>query len=195
MNESRSRQQREGNKTPGTVAHPLDRLTIRYVPTEDRIRMTCALKEAETLDFWFTQRILNGLINGLTGWLESNPAETTPVPSQTPASAQTGQQLAREQVSAQMTMRPAKPVRPSSSSRDVLVTRLAVKTRQDALILELTINDREKGLASFSRTTLNQWLGILYRQYLEAQWPVDVWPAWFKDAQTRPAQLIGAEIH
>ena len=135
-------------------------LTIRYVPKEDRIRMTSSVGDGDTVDFWFTRRILKNLISGLTNWLEAREPATVPIPSRDLPKA-VHHQLAQEQATAQMGMRQAKPVSQSATTRESLVTRLSVRTRAETLILDLPLDQSEKGCASFSRTTLNQWLGIL----------------------------------
>ena len=145
--------------------------------------MTSSLADGDTIDFWFTQRIMKNLISGLTNWArgQRNGHHTgaqpdriencaAPIGSGAGIGANGDAPFQARSITEQAT-------------REILVTRLAVRTRGDALILDLPLGPDEKGCASFSRTTLNQWLAILYRQYLEAQWSLQDWPTWFQEAQ------------
>ena len=56
----------------------LHRLTTDYVEEEDRIRVSGASANGDTVVLWLTQRLLNRLVPHLTAWLAAQITKRTP---------------------------------------------------------------------------------------------------------------------
>lgn len=164
----------------------LTRLTTEYIVYEDRIRLSGATAEGDTLVLWLTRRLLDRMLPQLVGWLEgqgqpqtasSGPRAGGGLPNELVNTF--AQQAARSQA------KPQAPVRPNAASHAWLVHTLDLQRGPKAIRLVF----KHPGGADVSPATLSlpagavrQWLNVLHDQYRRAGWPMDVWPAWVTEA-------------
>jgi len=183
------------------MSSELQRLTTEYIPGEDRIRLAGELAPEQPVVVWLTQRLLYRLLPALLQWLDEQ-VEKSPIVASQPVSANpAGRDGIKDflqesaQNSAQQAVTPQAPVRagtdsPSWVAHAVDMTLLPQAMRLTVRGEGVQLNDAaaERMLHwSMNPQALRQWLGILQRVTLKAEWPQDIWPAWM---QTKPAPAI-----
>ncbi len=168
---------------PAHAAAPLlERLTTRYSSTEDRMRVAGALPDGQPVVLWMTQRLLLRLLPRLFRWLEVHGVAPLPgVEADTPALyCDAIQSFAQQAALQQLTPQP--PVDTQKETPQALVE--SVSMGQSPVRMHLVFRDAGDSLQigmSLGVQQLRQWLIILCRQWRDAQWPPDVWPAWLQD--------------
>ncbi len=152
----------------------LKRATTKYVPHEDRIRLTGENVSGQIAEMWLTQRLLNRMVPHLCGWLVRRGDEAL-------------QDFAQQKAVAGLQRQP--PVRSSEDAESMLVREIDVKTAKAGLVLTFKGGpDEIAGLFQLSPRALRQWLSILHDQYVQAGWPIGLWPDWV--AEARPSGKI-----
>lgn len=157
----------------------LTRVTVRYIDTEDRIRVTGEDEAGRVLTMWLTQRLLNRLLPHLCGWLEQKIGKT-PL-------AEVRQEMA--QLRAHSELEPQAPVRTIAQSQSMLIT--SVDLRVTKATLALVFKDaagQEVARLRLQSKELRQWLGIVHRQFVNAHWSTVLWPVWIDQAQASVTQ-------
>lgn len=151
------------------------RITTEYVTLEDRLRLTGATGDDQTVVLWVTQRMMNLLAPQLTGWLERNGG----------AGGEALQEFAQQAAEASLEAQPA--VRAATIETTTPVVTVDIASRDDGVTLVFKAEDN-RPLASvpFQVEALRQWLGIVRNQYVAGGWPTTVWPAWMDEAQAAP---------
>jgi hypothetical protein len=180
----------------------LEKLTVTYSSREDRLCMSAATHGGDTYVFWLTQRFGRVLLPRLIEWVE-NQGEGLLQPNLNERSSQraslgpiNAKQAAKQQAQAQMQQRPSQPVQPAKDSLEQLLHSVDLKQLKQHLLLIIPLKESgNKVGVQFSQTALSQWLGIVYRAYVEAQWPLEIWPEWFSLAQEKPSELLDAKLH
>ena len=128
---------------------------------------------------WLTQRLLNRLATHFTGWLEQQkgPSEHVNV------------MLEFQQQAAIGALKPQPPVQPPTDTPGFLVRSVDIAAGAEAAQLGFKEQEARPVLASLVLTpnALRQWLGIVYAQYLQGDWPKTVWPAWLAAGTPAPA--------
>jgi hypothetical protein len=152
----------------------LTRLSIRYIDTEDRVRLTGETAPEQIVVLWLTLRLCNRLIPHLCAWL----VERVGVNPQ----AEVKQQFAQQKAQAELL--PQAPVRPAAEETGVLIHSVDVKAAASSVLLVFKQADGDT-LASLRMQPkpLRQWLSILHGQYRLAGWPNAIWPAWVEEAR------------
>ncbi len=149
----------------------LKRATTKYVPHEDRIRLTGENASGLIVEMWLTQRLLNRMVPPLCGWLERRGGEDL-------------QDFAQKKAVAGMQRQP--PVRSLNDADGVLVREIDVETAKAGVLLTFKgASDSAAGQFQLSPRALRQWLSILHDQYVKAGWALGMWPDWI--AEVRPS--------
>lgn len=153
----------------------LQRMTVQYVMSEDRIRLTGEDDAGKTWVLWMSQRILNRLIPHLCQFLEAKQKDTL----------QSSLVQAFAQQKARTNLQQVASVKANADSKAMLVQSVDVKTLASGI--ELGFKDKD-GLI-FARLQLRQqvlrnWLNIVYDQYLRGEWTTGIWPLWITEAKT-----------
>lgn len=160
---------------------PLQRLTTTYVEDEDRMRLSGEAADGSVQALWLTQRMLARLVPHLCAWLERQ----TPWQSgQAPAVADHGglaqqaahgfaQQAAQDQLHAHA----PEPVVVQQPAWLVVTVNVQSSEEGVQLLWQGALPEQQAGVV-LSAQALRQWLGIVYRQYQRAQWPLAQWPLW-----------------
>lgn len=153
----------------------LQRITTEYVTIEDRLRLSGATADDQTLVLWVTQRLMNLLAPQLTGWLERHGG----------TGGEALQEFAQQAAQASLTAEPV--VKASASEATSPAVSVDIVTRADGVTLVFKAQD-DTPLASltFLVEPLRQWLGIVRNQYLAGGWPTSAWPAWMSEAHIAP---------
>lgn len=167
----------------GTQA--LQRFTTRYIPAEDRMRMAGDLPGGQQVVLWLPQRLWLHLLPGVFAWLEKQAGtlSATTVVAQVHQEVQQSFALA----AARQGLQSQPPVVPSAGATEWLVDMLSVERASSHLCVVF-----QKGVEGDHPLTLaalqlsahqwRQWLLIVHRLWQQAEWPAQVWPAWWVDA-------------
>lgn len=158
----------------------IDKLTQGYDRVEDRISIDVQDTGGRVLRMWLTRRLGDALFGHLGQLLGAAGVGRDP-------------EFARhlqvwEQQAAQSQLCGDEPVRWQGDA--VLLT--AVDLSRVEKGMQLTFKcplagvDRPVASVTLTDVHLRQWLGILHQLYAAADWPRDVWPQWFAEAQQKP---------
>lgn len=165
--------------------HRLERISTVYVATEDRLRLTGEVANAEVQTIWLTQRLLMRLLPLLTHWLEAQNRPNQELDTQRTELLQTfAQQAARADTALQS------PVRASAKSPTWLAESVDVARGPDVLTLSFRGPDAHSAKLTMAPKPLRQWLAIIYDAcVVGAQWQTMPWPTWLSESATAaPAQ-------
>ncbi|MDA1370914.1 MAG: hypothetical protein O2971_09160 [Proteobacteria bacterium] len=161
----------------------LERITSEYSDTEDRIRLTAVTDSNATLILWLTQRLLVRLLGHFLNWLEHEAPEITHSTAIDSRAKSTLQGIAQQSAQAELPKQAA--VAPNPESQHWLIREIDIKNGQDVVLLVFKCADGQRAEMSFSTQQLRQWLGILHTLWVEAEWPMTLWPEWMDgDLQT-----------
>lgn len=168
----------------------LQRVTTEYIAVEDRVRISGAMSDDQAVVLWLTQRMLNRIVPRLTQWLEQKGV----------AGATAGivdnemlQGFAQEAARAIAPALPA--VQADSTSATSLVDSVDIATADAGVALIFKTGDAKSARLTLVTHALRQWLGIMHDQYVKAQWPTTVWPAWIQEASQAAAKAAPAVMH
>lgn len=160
----------------------LTRVTTRYVPVEDRIRLAGELEGGSQVAIWLTQRLLQRLLQKLLLTLEEVPN----------AGSHRKVLLAFAQQRALTFQQPAAPVEPPPEAEAWLAQRAAIAHTANVLTIIFESKNGQSAALSLSQMALRQWLATIYRAWRSAEWPPGIWPEWLKDALESKAPQPGA---
>ena len=161
----------------------LERITCEYIESEDRIRMSGEVASARPLVIWLTQRLLKRLIPMLIPLLEDKQTD--------PHRAEAMQVFAQQAAKAQL--KPQVPVQAQTAEAAWVASSVDIATTAQTVTLIFHALDGQKASFVMQAQPLRQWLDILHRLYVMAEWSQDVWPEWVKGSaltvQERSAAL------
>lgn len=182
------------------MSRSLQKFTTEFLPEEDRLRLSGELENSQQVVLWLTQRLLRRLVPHLCDWLEKQP-----LPG---ASAARPQVVAQERVQIQHIAQQAaqgalqayqqEPVQASMDAFNGLVQIVKLESSDGRLQLVLRVEQEPPMEFSvvFAPMGLRQWLGIVYRHYESAQWPLEIWPQWMAlRATPGQDQPVSAVLH
>lgn len=171
----------------------LSRVTTQYDHAEDRFRLLGSTPDESTLDLWLTQRLLVRIVRVLLEWLEQKDPQFGASNPHDPQVKSSLHNFAQQNASASMVKAP--PVKPASANRKVLVTELDIRKSDHHVILVFKISPEEDAEIPFDVLQLRQWLGIVYDQWLKAEWPLAVWPEWIREGAALGSAGDSAPMH
>jgi hypothetical protein len=154
-------------------------ITLSYDAGEDRIRFAALLKDGRKACFWLTQRLARRLVAALSNHLEK--AEALPLSTVRDA------MLAHEQAQAVSGIKPQPPVRPEPASPVHLVSNITLKLAAEKMELGFASDLDWTPTIALDRTLVRQWLSMLHRQFVSAEWPLDCWPVWLVEGSAQSA--------
>lgn len=164
----------------------LQRVTTEYVVVEDRLRLSGATADDQTVVLWLTQRLVNLLAPQLTGWLERQGAAEV-------MDSELVQGFAQEAAEASLTAEPAVPA--ASPDGAWLVESVDIHIGTDGVILTFKSEDGPVANLTLLTQALRQWLGILRGQYGVGGWPRDVWPNWMGETHALTSKPSTTALH
>lgn len=172
----------------------LKRFTTQYDPAEDRVCLTGADEQGQTLRLWLTQRLLNRLVPHLCEALEKQVAASTTRGMSQPLRSHIKQSFAQQHARAALPLQ--RSVVPAADAPQWRVETLDIKRTSRGVRLSFNgTAEAEQAVLDLPTTALRQWLGIVFEQYRRAGWPVQVWPAWIEEAAAPPVQAPAMALH
>ncbi|HSG61569.1 MAG TPA: hypothetical protein VLA24_09045 [Pseudomonadales bacterium] len=164
----------------------LHKITVSYSAEEDRLRLTAAAGEDQTVIYWITRRMLGVVLTPLFKWLEERAGQGL---GNLGEAAQRSREarLAMAHAKAQAQMHEESPVTAQPDSIEHLLTSVDVRTEPNRFLLLFPMHAEQKGLIPFEQDSLLQWLNILHRIAQQAQWDLPQWPSWFIEGQSPQA--------
>jgi hypothetical protein len=149
-------------------------ITLSYDASEDRIHIASRLDDDRAVRLWITQRLARRLVTALANHLEK--AEAIPLASVREA------MMAQEQAQAVSSIKPQPAVQAEADAPVHLVSNITLRLSAEKMELQFdsTLDYAPKVL--LDRTLVRQWLSMLHRQFVTAEWPLDVWPLWLTEA-------------
>jgi len=87
--------------------------------------------------------------------------------------------LSCQQRDAEWQLEPSEPVNLSAVALRILPDKVDLSFSAEGSALLFPLGNGESALLQMSMVELRQWLAIMYRQFKNAGWPMDVWPGWF----------------
>lgn len=163
----------------------ITRITTEYVAAEDRIRLSGETPAGSTVVLWLPQRLLKRLIPLLCERIEPHPA----------AGPREEALNSFAQMAAVQNLAPLPPVSVSRESGAYTIRAVTVATGPQ--VIQLVLKEHEEVRAqefsvSLRHSELRQWLAILHRQWVRAEWEERIWPHWVIEAHSlgqAPASL------
>ena len=162
----------------------LKRLSIQYVDSEDRVRLTGQMADGAPEVVWLTQRLLQRMIPVLLQWLEQQDPKV--------AHAEVLRSWAQQRARAALVRQP--PIQPHEDSRTWLAESVDVARRAKGIRLTFKGMREEQAVVAFAVNGLRQWLSIVHAAYVKAGWSQDVWPEWIRDSAS-PGKRRTAVLH
>jgi hypothetical protein len=157
----------------------LNKVTLTYSSTEDRMQMTGEVSQSDPLVFWLTRRMCEQLVVAVSDFIE----KASPIPT----GADKDLMQSFRQNAALIRKEKSPPVVVGSNAKAVLVHKIDLTFQKETVLLAFYMSDAESAQLPLSIQTARQWLGILYVQYLNAEWPLDKWPSWATESPDKPA--------
>ena len=171
----------------------LQRITTKYIESEDRIRLTAITESDEALTLWATQRMLLRLLVHLLRWLQQDPSRAA---ASFPADPQTESALQGfAQQSAAVDIKKQSPVLAGSDSQAWLVHEIDAKHNDEVVLLVFKCVDAQQAELRLTMQQLRQWLAILHTNWKKADWPMAVWPTWMDEDSATAAERSDSAVH
>ena len=171
-----------------TDASNLDRITVKYVEREDRIRLAGQTPAGEAVIVWITRRLLDRLLPALTQRVESALRVEREDAPRASAMQRFAQQAARTMST------PQPPVRAGSAAAQWLAHSVDVSFAPRHVLLSFHGDAARRVDLPLEESKLRQLLNILYDLYRRADWLTDAWPSWMRPMETRTA-AAGRQMH
>ena len=150
----------------------LKKVTLQYIQIEDRIRMSADLDNEEPAVFWLTQRLCLLLVRKLAHHLEHSAPQSLLVDK--------GLMLSVQQHNAEWQQKFSEPVKICELARSVLPEQVDLQCPAGGAAIIFPLDDGGKrARLQMNMVELRQWMGVVYRQFQVAGWPMEVWPHWF----------------
>ena len=150
----------------------LQRLTTVYIPTEDRIRISAEDNKGRVVVLWLTQRLLKRLVPALVEWHEERMGNSI--------GADVRQSFA--QISAVSCLAPQPPVDSEASIDAGAIESIDIKRGVDGVRLVFKTCRFEPAEVALGELMLRQWLDIVYRICVMAEWTSIPWPSWLQES-------------
>jgi len=157
------------------VVANLKRLTTEYDQTEDRIRLTGEADNGQPLVIWMTNRLARRVVPKIVDWLDKDGS-----PAGVPPSVKANALQSFAQEAAVAGLNPQKPVSASADARSWLTRSIDIAATGRNMTLTFHGPPDQSATVRFGETQLRQWLSILHRGWMKAEWSPLVWPSWIK---------------
>ena len=153
----------------GAKMKGIKRISSEFIAVEDRIRLSVEYEDDEVAVLWLTKRLLDRLILPLCVWIENDVG--------TDISNKIINSFVQEQAYSEIKKQES--VKISESVSDWLV--MSIDINRSAASAKITFRGIENqcGFIEFEKNAIRQWLGIIHRQYIVADWDMSIWPNWF----------------
>jgi hypothetical protein len=162
----------------------LQKITTVYVDKEDRIRLTGALQNGDTIVIWLTQRLLQLLVPSLSNWLQK---------SDTVAGAALGAEKdvqSFRQQAAKASIEKQPPVAPTGQSLIWVAVGVDYRSNNSQIHLIFKGQNSEAASLDLPLAACRQWLSIVFDAYKLASWPMTAWPDWIAESAAPPTGAL-----
>ena len=158
------------------------RATLAYNQIQDRISLTCALKNEDCVELWLTARLASQLVPHLCQAVSSVPdvppinADLEVTDNDVPTSAEAPDRETTPVAGKAQERAPEAPVVAGADSDAWVVT--AIDLTNGPMLVQLGFRDDQGHvpvLLSLEHTQLAEWSEGLKRCYMQAGWPMDCW--------------------
>lgn len=166
----------------------LSRVTTQYDNAQDRFRLLGDASDGGILELWLTQRLFIRILKVLFAWLEddNDPVVRSSNASQNPQVKSSLQNFAQQSASANMEA--AEPVQAQSETVSYLLDEVDIKKSDNHIVLVFKLPEGNVAELVFDTTQLRQWLNIVLKQWVVAEWPIGIWPDWMRQAHNEAAE-------
>ena len=172
----------------------LRRLTSEYIETEDRFRLTGEDEAGNTISLWLTQRLSRSLTRYLLSAIPRSSTEATRNPTQDDDAGNLLQEFAQQAATAELPLQDA--VDSTLSNQDWLVEEVDINQGAEGIVgLVFKKEGVESVAIGFEAQQLRQWLSIVRSQWVQAQWPIDIWPSWMAEQGESATQVSKNPVH
>ena len=172
----------------------LERVTTQYDSAQDRFRVLGSTPDGDTLALWLTQRLFIRVIRFLLEWLEEESADSAKVAHEDNPQVKSSLQNFAQQ-GASSSMQETKPVEPKAETRSYLMAEVDIRKSEQHVVLVFKLPEDKLAEVPFEATQLRQWLHIIFTQWQSAEWPLDVWPLWMRQAEEIEQDSNPASFH
>ena len=150
------------------------KISLFYLPAEDRLALDIEDSEGGGVRLWLTQRLCKALVRALTPMLQKVVSLKLP-----PEAGDTAQSW--EQAAAMADFGKTPGVRLQAGSLSGLVTAVHISPPGEQMTLTFDFGHGESRVVSLAVPALRQTLAVMHRLHVEAGWPLEVWPDWIAD--------------
>ncbi len=166
------------------MQHRLQRLTTRYVDTEDRIQITGTVETGASVLIWITQRLMQRLVTTMLACLTG---------SQQNSHSELVNEFAQQ--AARAALEPQAAVVANAESAAWMAIAITVNRHENGIELIFRAHgDAHLASLFFDELQLRQWLNIVHGQYVAAEWPLGAWPDWVQESGM-PASAATGPLH
>ena len=146
----------------------LQRITVLYSEEQDRISINAAVRDGETARIWLTQRMTNRLIPALINVIK--PRHEDPVYAEIIAGVSHQKAVSRQE--------PSAPVTANAPEHEWLVSKIDLQMPPSGTVVIFYSPTGQSARIGFNGDLMRQWLSILQRVYVAAEWRGTDWPEW-----------------
>lgn len=155
------------------------KITVQYIPLEDRLRFAAQLQGGESCNLWMTARLSAAVVACVLQTLGNQPFSSASVDPRTLQEW--------EQAAAMQGFKKSSAVSASPEPGE-LIESVDVGSENELFILVFRGVTQRAAQFTLTASEMRQWLQIVYSQFEVAGWSLEVWPDWFK-----PQQAVGKE--
>lgn len=170
----------------------LQRVTTEFIELEDRMRVAGENEQGEVTSFWLTQRLLVRLVKHLIDSLEKNTPDGQKLAAHDERISEMMQEMAQQ--AAQAELGNEAPVKDPESDRAWLAHEVDIKQTERHIQLRFRGRGATHADVALEISHLRQWLSILYRLWVQAEWSTAIWPHWmidsFPDSDSKPDTAV-----
>ena len=150
------------------------KVSLLYVPVEDRLAFDIEDVEGAGTRLWLTHKLCRAMVATLVPMLQK--VVTLQLPPEARETAQSWEQVAAMSDYGKL---PGVRIQPESVSG--LVHAVHISPPGEQMTLTFDFGAGESRVVTLTLQALRQTLAVMYRLHVEAQWPLEVWPAWIAD--------------
>ena len=164
----------------------IEKVTVAYVPLEDRLRLSVQAKKTEPYVLWLTARLGISIVTAIMKNLDNVE----------PVHRRKEQKVYQqwEQSSALHKLKATASVEVSTAQEDLVQT-VDISIQGGNYILTFRGVKKSSARLTLTAVQMRQWLQIVYVQFQKAKWPMAVWPAWFDRGGIADRPLPSTVLH
>ena len=151
--------------------------TVVYQESEDRLLLLCQFGDGLILTFWLTRRLADRLVSALFQYMETSDD----------LSRSAGKEALVTWENPVAKVGYSEPVSFPGEGPRYLIESIDIAPLADGRQLLFRARGCDEVCFALDGVSLHQWMVILHRMYLQANWnAAEVWPSWFDPAQVVP---------